>query len=197
MCDLIVPCEAGEGDHAKHGGGGGRSPLTRGHRALYPAHDGPGTGWLFGEPPQTAFVSGPAARLQGGRSDLRRLCATAHLAGLDEAGLDQFEALLTAPDQEVYAWLRGAAPVPAEYDKPVFAGLKALCAPQEPDMERLDYIARARRPLHRHRRAAAAMTPISRRKRRGGAAAWCCSSRPTMCRREAVADGDALLRAGC
>ena len=31
------------------------------------------------------------------------------LAELDEAGLDQFEALLTAPDQEVYAWLRGAA----------------------------------------------------------------------------------------
>ena len=51
----------------------------------------------------------------------------AHLAGLDEAGLDQFEALLTAPDQEVYAWLRGAAPVPAEYDNPVFAGLKAVC----------------------------------------------------------------------
>jgi len=49
------------------------------------------------------------------------------LAGLDEAELDQFEALLTAPDQEVYAWLRGAAPVPAEYDNPVFAGLKAVC----------------------------------------------------------------------
>ena len=35
------------------------------------------------------------------------------LARLDEAGLDQFEALLAAPDQDVYAWLRGAAPVPA------------------------------------------------------------------------------------
>ena len=46
---------------------------------------------------------------------------------LDEAGLDQFEALLTAPDQEVYAWLRGAAPVPGEYDNPVFAGLKGVC----------------------------------------------------------------------
>jgi antitoxin CptB len=29
--------------------------------------------------------------------------ADAHLAALDEAGLEQFEALLTAPDQEVYA----------------------------------------------------------------------------------------------
>lgn len=49
------------------------------------------------------------------------------LWSLDAAGLDQFEALLTAPDQEVYAWLRGAEPVPAEYDNPVFAGLKAVC----------------------------------------------------------------------
>ena len=49
------------------------------------------------------------------------------LTELDEAGLDQFEALLKAPDQDVYAWLRGAAPVPAEYDNPVFAGLKSVC----------------------------------------------------------------------
>src|SRR5665213_2860118 len=39
--------------------------------------------------------------------------ADAELAGLDEAGLDQFEALLAAPDQDVYAWLRGAKPFPA------------------------------------------------------------------------------------
>jgi antitoxin CptB len=52
--------------------------------------------------------------------------AQSHLAGLDEAGLDQFEALLTAPDQDVYDWLRGAAPVPAEHDNAVFAGLKAV-----------------------------------------------------------------------
>ena len=48
------------------------------------------------------------------------------LAGLDDTGLDQFEALLTAPDQEVYEWLRGAKPVPPEHDNPVFAGLKAV-----------------------------------------------------------------------
>ena len=58
--------------------------------------------------------------------------ADLHLAALDEAGLDQFEALLTAPDQEVYAWLRGAAAVPASYDNPVFAGLKALCEQAAP-----------------------------------------------------------------
>ena len=48
------------------------------------------------------------------------------LAGLDDAGLDQFEALLTAPDQEVYAWLRGAEAVPAPHDNAVFAGLQAV-----------------------------------------------------------------------
>ena len=58
--------------------------------------------------------------------------AEAQLSGLDEVGLDQFEALLTAPDQDVYAWLRGAADVPAEYDNPVFAGLKAVCGQQSP-----------------------------------------------------------------
>ena len=58
--------------------------------------------------------------------------ADVHLATLDETGLDQFEALLTAPDQEVYAWLRGAAEVPADYDNPVFAGLKQMCGQQNP-----------------------------------------------------------------
>ena len=58
--------------------------------------------------------------------------AEAELTRLDAAGLDQFEALLAAPDQDVYAWLRGALPVPAEYDNPVFAGLKAVCQQQAP-----------------------------------------------------------------
>ena len=58
--------------------------------------------------------------------------AEANLPRLDEAGLDQFEALLTAPDQEVYAWLRGAEPVPAGHDNPVFAGLKAVCGRKNP-----------------------------------------------------------------
>jgi antitoxin CptB len=59
--------------------------------------------------------------------------ADACLAGLDEAGLDQFEALLLAPDQDVYAWLRGAVPVPPEYDNPVLAGLKSMCGRQNPN----------------------------------------------------------------
>ena len=58
--------------------------------------------------------------------------AAESLSALSEAELDQFEALLTAPDQDVYAWLRGAMPVPAEYDNPVFSGLKAVCQQQAP-----------------------------------------------------------------
>ena len=58
--------------------------------------------------------------------------AEAQLARLDETGLDQFEALLTAPDQDVYAWLRGAAQLPVEHDNPVFAGLKQICGQQLP-----------------------------------------------------------------
>jgi antitoxin CptB len=50
-----------------------------------------------------------------------------HLAALDAAALDQFEALLAAPDQVVYAWLRGAEAVPALHDNAVFAGLKSYC----------------------------------------------------------------------
>ncbi len=58
--------------------------------------------------------------------------ADLHLAALDEAGLDQFEALLTAPDQEVYGWLRGAEPTPAEFDTPLFRRMKALCVRKDP-----------------------------------------------------------------
>ena len=58
--------------------------------------------------------------------------AEAHLAGLSEAELDEFEALLEAPDQEVYAWLRGRAPVPAAYDNEVFARLQGICQRKSP-----------------------------------------------------------------
>ncbi|HEX3754246.1 MAG TPA: succinate dehydrogenase assembly factor 2 [Rhizomicrobium sp.] len=58
--------------------------------------------------------------------------AAAGLAELDKTGLDRFEALLEAPDQEVYAWLRGAAPPPAKHDNDIFAALKALCHRKDP-----------------------------------------------------------------
>ena len=58
--------------------------------------------------------------------------AAEELAGMSEAELDEFEALLIAPDQEVYAWLRGAEPAPAEYDTPLFTRLKAVCSRKDP-----------------------------------------------------------------
>ena len=58
--------------------------------------------------------------------------AAAELPGLGEVELDQFEALLAAPDQEVYAWLRGERAVPATFDSPLFARLKALCQRRNP-----------------------------------------------------------------
>ena len=58
--------------------------------------------------------------------------AACELAGLDDAGLDQLEALLDAPDQQVFSWLKGEAAVPAAYDTPVFVELKALCKRKDP-----------------------------------------------------------------
>ena len=58
--------------------------------------------------------------------------AAQKLAGLDDAELGQLEALLDAPDQEVFSWLKGEVPVPATYDTPVFARLRALCRRKDP-----------------------------------------------------------------
>ena len=58
--------------------------------------------------------------------------AEAHLAGLDEEGLDQLERLLDVPDHDVFAWLQGEAPVPVPFDNTVFAQMKALCERKSP-----------------------------------------------------------------
>ena len=58
--------------------------------------------------------------------------AARQLSGLADAELDQFEALLDAPDQEVYAWLTGFEALPPLHDNAVFARLKALCARKDP-----------------------------------------------------------------
>ena len=58
--------------------------------------------------------------------------ADAELEAMSAVELDQFEALLAAPDQEVYAWLRGHAEPPASHDTPVFKRMKALCARKNP-----------------------------------------------------------------
>ena len=58
--------------------------------------------------------------------------AAEELAHLSEPELDQFEALLEAPDQEVYAWLRGHAEPPPAFATPVFARLKGVCSRKNP-----------------------------------------------------------------
>lgn len=41
--------------------------------------------------------------------------AGAHLAGLDEAGLDLYDALLEENDHDLYQWITGQQPAPAPY----------------------------------------------------------------------------------
>jgi len=54
------------------------------------------------------------------------------LPTMTEAALDEFEALLAAPDKDVFLWLQDQAPVPPEYDNETFAGLKAVCRRTKP-----------------------------------------------------------------
>ncbi len=48
------------------------------------------------------------------------------LANLDTAGLDDFERLLGAPDQQVYAWITGQEAVPAEHETRTLALIRAF-----------------------------------------------------------------------
>jgi antitoxin CptB len=55
-----------------------------------------------------------------------------HLSALNEGELEQLDRLLNAPDDDVYAWLRGYADVPARYASPVFDKLKNICNRKSP-----------------------------------------------------------------
>lgn len=48
------------------------------------------------------------------------------LAALEEPRVDEFERLLDAPDQEVFAWITEQALAPAEYDTPTLALIRAF-----------------------------------------------------------------------
>jgi antitoxin CptB len=52
--------------------------------------------------------------------------ADVHIGTLDEAGLDDFERLIEAPNAELYAWVVGHESIPADYDTAVLAKLKAF-----------------------------------------------------------------------
>ncbi|MGC8534595.1 MAG: succinate dehydrogenase assembly factor 2 [Rhizomicrobium sp.] len=55
------------------------------------------------------------------------------LAGLNAAELDAYEALLEAPDQDVWLWLQGMSEAPPSYQTSILEQLKALCQRQSPD----------------------------------------------------------------
>lgn len=48
------------------------------------------------------------------------------LANLDDEQLDEFERLLDAPDQDVFAWITDQAPAPAEYETETLALIRAF-----------------------------------------------------------------------
>ena len=50
--------------------------------------------------------------------------AATHLARLDTAQLDRYEALLDEADQDVLAWVYARTPVPPRHDNDVFALLR-------------------------------------------------------------------------
>lgn len=52
--------------------------------------------------------------------------ADAKLTELDAAGLDAFEALLEAPDQEVYAWITEQADPPPAFETPTLALIRSF-----------------------------------------------------------------------
>src|SRR5579871_6137959 len=47
--------------------------------------------------------------------------ADANLAAMSGAELDEFETLLDLPDPQIFAWITGGEPTPAEFDTAFFA----------------------------------------------------------------------------
>jgi antitoxin CptB len=58
--------------------------------------------------------------------------ADARSGGLSGEELDLFEALIEVPDRDLFAWLTDAAPVPENYDTPLYRAVKAFHTHQGP-----------------------------------------------------------------
>jgi len=58
--------------------------------------------------------------------------AAQHMNALNAEELEQLDHLLNAPDDDVYAWLRGYEPVPARYASSAFDKLQAICNRKSP-----------------------------------------------------------------
>ncbi len=51
--------------------------------------------------------------------------ADTRVGAMTAAELDEFEALLETPDQDLYAWIMGVAPIPDAHDTPL---MSRICA---------------------------------------------------------------------
>jgi len=52
--------------------------------------------------------------------------AKAHIETMSDEELTQFENLLGAKDHDIYGWIAGKLPVPANYDTPLLERLRAF-----------------------------------------------------------------------
>ena len=52
--------------------------------------------------------------------------ADSALAGLTDRELDELERWLEVPDQQIFAWVNGSEPAPAEFDTALFKRLRAF-----------------------------------------------------------------------
>ena len=50
--------------------------------------------------------------------------ADAQIATLSDADLDEYEAWLEVPDQQIFSWVNGTQKAPAEIDSPLFRRLR-------------------------------------------------------------------------
>jgi antitoxin CptB len=50
--------------------------------------------------------------------------ADAHIANLSDADLDEYEAWLVVPDQQIFTWVNGSQPAPAAIDTALFRRLR-------------------------------------------------------------------------
>ena len=55
--------------------------------------------------------------------------ADAHAATLTEAELDAFEALLEAPDTDIFRWVTGSLPTPGNFDTALLRRIRAFHTP--------------------------------------------------------------------
>jgi antitoxin CptB len=54
------------------------------------------------------------------------------IVDLSEGELGSFEKLIDAQDHDLYSWVTGAEPVPAEFDMPLFGKLRDFHSSMKP-----------------------------------------------------------------